>query len=89
MGFFDNQIAEFLQHFAVLLEVSAGILILYDLKHHRRDRGLNPLRIASRGITSGIKDRSNLFYFGIAFAGAALLMELYQLGCIYFAVKDA
>ena len=88
MEFFDNDIADILQHIAVFLEISAGVLILYDLKQHQKDRGLSSLRIASRGYTSGIKDRSNWFYIGIFLAFIAILMELYQLGCIYFAIPD-
>ena len=89
MEFFDNDIADILQHFAILFEISAGVLVMYDLKQHQKDRGLSSLRIATSGYLSGIKDRSKWFYMGIVLAGLAILMELYQLGCIYFAIPDA
>ena len=89
MVFFQNDIADFLQHIAIIFEISAGILVWYDLRQHRKDRGLTPLRIATSGYMSGIRDRSNWFYIGIGLAVIAIIMELYQLGCIYFAIPDA
>jgi hypothetical protein len=76
-----------LQHIALILEVSAGALIYFDLKRHRADRGIHPLRMATGGLISGIKDRSNWFALSFALFGVAVLMEFYQLGCIYFAVS--
>jgi len=89
LGFFDNNIANILQHIAVVLEMSAFAMIIFDLKGHRKDQAMSPLRMVTQGNLSGIKDRSKWFYIGIAIAGVAILMELYQLGCIYFAVTNA
>ena len=89
MDFFDNDIANFLQHIAIIFEVSAVVMVVFDLKHHQKDKGLSPLRMATQGYISGIKDRSNWFFIGIFLAAIAILMELYQLGCIYLAVPDA
>ena len=80
-----NEVANFIQHIAVIFEVLSLVLVIYDLKCHKKDRGLNPLRMVTSGYISGIKDRSKGFYIGIGLASLAILMELYQLACIYFA----
>ena len=85
MAFFNNNIANFLQHVAFLLEISALSLVVYDLKSHRQDRKPKALGIATQGLFTGIPDRSRWFYIGITVAVIAILMEGYQLGCIYFA----
>ena len=85
MAFFNNNIADFLQHVAFILEISALGLVVYDLKSHREDRKSKPASIATEGFLIGIPDRSRWFYIGITVAIIAILMEGYQLGCIYFA----
>jgi hypothetical protein len=85
MAFFNNSIADILQHVAFILEISALGLVVYDLKTHREDRKPKSLGIATQGLLTGIPDRSRWFYIGISIAIIAILMEGYQLGCIYFA----
>jgi len=83
--FFNNYSANILQHAAILLEICALFLIYFDLEAHKKDRKPKALSIVSYGLLTGIPNRARLFHLGMVVGVIAIFMELYQLGCIYFA----
>ena len=85
---FNTQVSDFLQHVALVLEVTALTLISIDFRNYELDRSKAD-KFSYVSLASDVTpDRSNLMKCGILAAFIAILFEFYQLLTIYLSPSD-
>ena len=80
--FFNQQVSEFLQHIAVIFEVSAMYLVWRDYKIRESDLSKKG-RAAIAGQHVPHAKRTNELIFAFVIGAIAVCMELYQLASQY------
>ena len=81
--FFNQQMADFLQHIAVFLEVSAVYLVYRDYKIRESDLAKKG-RSAMAGLYTPHVKRTNELIFAYVIGTIAVCMEFYQLASQYW-----